>query len=206
MRDLWFRSPNTELEGKNEFEYWQSQLLGATPSIASNIFRGYGLIKQGETYRGIETMMPKAIKDPMKAYRYATEGATNTKGDAIVEDVGYGDVIRQALGSTPAKLAEQYDINNAGYNLQQGILRKRQNLLNSYAKASDKGDTQKQQEITDQIVEFNEKYPEQAITGKTISRSMKTRAQNAELATGGMRYNRKLRDRILEEQAPRIYE
>lgn len=206
MRDLWFRSPNTELEGKNEFEYWQSQLLGATPSIASNIFRGYGLIKQGETYRGIETMMPKAIKDPMKAYRYATEGATNTKGDTIVEDVGYGDVIRQALGSTPAKLAEQYDINNAGYDLQQGILRKRQNLLNSYAKASDKGDTQKQQEITDQIVEFNEKYPEQAITGKTISRSMKTRAQNAELATGGMRYNRKLRDRILEEQAPRIYE
>lgn len=206
MRDLWFRSPNTELEGKNEFEYWQSQLLGATPSIASNIFRGYGLIKQGETYRGIETMMPKAIKDPMKAYRYATEGATNTKGDTIVEDVGYGDVIRQALGSTPAKLAEQYDINNAGYNLQQGILRKRQNLLNSYAKASDKGDTQKQQEITDQIVEFNEKYPEQAITGKTISRSMKTRAQNAELATGGMRYNRKLRDRILEDQAPRIYE
>lgn len=206
MRDLWFRSPNTELEGKNEFEYWQSQLLGATPSIASNIFRGYGLIKQGETYRGIETMMPKAIKDPMKAYRYATDGATNTKGDTIVEDVGYGDVIRQALGSTPAKLAEQYDINNAGYNLQQGILRKRQNLLNSYAKASDKGDTQKQQEITDQIVEFNEKYPEQAITGKTISRSMKTRAQNAELATGGMRYNRKLRDRILEEQAPRIYE
>lgn len=206
MRDLWFRSPNTELEGKNEFEYWQSQLLGATPSIASNIFRGYGLIKQGETYRGIETMMPKAIKDPMKAYRYATDGATNTKGDTIVEDVGYGDVIRQALGSTPAKLAEQYDINNAGYNLQQGILRKRQNLLNSYAKASDKGDTQKQQEITDQIVEFNEKYPEQAITGKTITRSMKTRAQNAELATGGMRYNRKLRDRILEEQAPRIYE
>jgi hypothetical protein len=206
MRDLWFRSPNSELEGKNEFEYWQSQLLGATPSIASNIFRGYGLIKQGETYRGIEAMMPKAIKDPMKAYRYATEGATNTKGDTIVEDVGYGDVIRQALGSTPAKLAEQYDINNAGYNLQQGILRKRQNLLNSYAKASDKGDTQKQQEITDQIVEFNEKYPEQAITGKTITRSMKTRAQNAELATGGMRYNRKLRDRILEEQAPRIYE
>lgn len=206
MRDLWFRSPNTELEGKNEFEYWQSQLLGATPSIASNIFRGYGLIKQGETYRGIETMMPKAIKDPMKAYRYATDGATNLKGDTIVEDVSTADVIRQALGSTPAKLAEQYDINNAGYDLQQGILRKRQTLLNDYAKANDKGDEEKQGKIIDQIEQFNEKYPEQAITSKTISRSMKTRAENAELATGGMRYNRKLRDRILEEQAPRIYE
>lgn len=206
MPDLWFRSPSSELEGKSEFEYWQSQLLGATPSIASNVFRGFNLIKQGETYRGIETAMPKWIKDPMKAYRYATEGATNLKGDTIVDDVSTADVIRQALGSTPAKLAEQYDINNRGYNLQQGILRKRQRLMDSYAKAGDKGDTAKQQEIIDQIVDFNGKYPEQAITGKTITRSMKTRAQNAESATGGMRYNRKLRDRILEDQAPRIYE
>src|SRR5690606_35151191 len=132
-------------------------LLGATPSIASNIFRGYGLIKQGETYRGIETMMPKAIKDPMKAYRYATDGATNLKGDTVVDDVSTADVIRQALGSTPAKLAEQYDINNAGYNLQQGILRKRQSLLNDYARASDKGDDAKQDKIIDQIEEFNGK-------------------------------------------------
>lgn len=95
--------PSTELEGKSEFEYWQSQLLGATPSIASNIFRGFNLMKQGETYRGIETMMPKAVKDPMKAFRYATEGATNLKGDTIVDDVGYGDVIRQALGFYPGE-------------------------------------------------------------------------------------------------------
>lgn len=206
MRDLWFRSPSTELEGKSEFEYWQSQLLGATPSIASNIFRGFNLMKDGETYRGIETMMPKAIKDPMKAYRYATEGATNLKGDTIVDDVGYGDVIRQALGSTPAKLAEQYDINNAGYNLQQTILRQRSKLMDGYWKADKKGDDAAKDKIVDEITKFNEKYPEQAITGKSIKSSMKTRAQNAESATGGMRYNRKLRERILEEQAPRIYD
>lgn len=206
MPDLWFRSPSSQLDGKQEFEYWQSQLLGATPSIVSNVFRGFNLIKQGETYRGIETAAPKWIKDPMKAYRYATEGATNLKGDTIVDNVSAGDVIRQALGSTPAKLAEQYDINNRGFNLQQTILQKRQQLMNNYAKAGEKGDDAKQQEIVDQIVEFNGKYPEQAITGKSISRSMKTRAENAEMATGGMRYNRKLRDRILEDQAPRIYE
>lgn len=206
MKDLWFRSPNSELEGKGEFEYWQSQMLGAVPSIGQNAFRGLQLIKDGQIYRGIETSMPAFIKNPMKAYRYATEGATNTKGDTIVEDVGWGDITKQALGFTPAKLAEQYDLNNAGYNMQSKILKTRQNLMNDYYKAFKKDDEEGQSKAIDKISDFNAKYPEQAITNKSIKSSMKTRAKNAESATGGMRYNNKLRERILEEQAPRIYD
>lgn len=205
MRDLWFRSPSTQLEGKGEADYWKAQLLGAAPSIADNIVRGYGLLKEGQTYRGIETMMPKAIKDPMKAFRYSTEGATNKRGDVIVEDIGTMDIIRQALGFVPAKIAEQYDINNAGYNLQQTILRKRQQLMDEWWKAEEKEDEAKLESLEKDIEAYNDKYPEQEITPKTLRRSARTREDNAENATGGIRYNRKLRDRILEEQAPTIY-
>lgn len=205
MRDLWFRSPSTQLEGKDEADYWKAQLLGAAPSIADNIVRGYGLLKEGQTYRGIETMMPKAIKDPMKAFRYSTEGATNKRGDVIVEDIGTMDIIRQALGFVPAKIAEQYDINNAGYNLQQTILRKRQQLMDEWWKAEEKEDESKLEILEKDIEAYNDKYPEQEITPKTLRRSARTREDNAENATGGIRYNRKLRDRILEEQAPTIY-
>lgn len=205
MRDLWFRSPSSQLEGKDEADYWKAQLLGAAPSIADNIVRGYGLLKEGQTYRGIETMMPKAIKDPMKAIRYGTEGATNKRGDTIVEDIDALDVIRQALGFVPAKIAEQYDINNAGYNLQQTIIRKRQALMDAWWKAEEAGDDAKLDSLEADIDAYNDKYPEQEITPKTLRRSAKTREDNAENATGGMRYNRKLRDRILEEQAPTIY-
>lgn len=205
MRDLWFRSPSTQLEGKDEADYWKAQLLGAAPSIADNIVRGYGLLKEGQTYRGIETMMPKAIKDPMKAFRYSTEGATNKRGDVIVEDIGTMDIIRQALGFVPAKIAEQYDINNAGYNLQQTILRKRQQLMDEWWKAEEKEDEAKLESLEKDIEAYNDKYPEQEITPKTLRRSARTREDNAENATGGIRYNRKLRDRILEEQAPTIY-
>ena len=205
MRDLWFRSPSTQLEGKDEADYWKAQLLGAAPSIADNIVRGYGLLKEGQTYRGIETMMPKAIKDPMKAFRYSTEGATNKRGDVIVEDIGTMDIIRQALGFVPAKIAEQYDINNAGYNLQQTILRKRQQLMDEWWKAEEKEDESKLESLEKDIEAYNDKYPEQEITPKTLRRSARTREDNAENATGGIRYNRKLRDRILEEQAPTIY-
>ena len=205
MRDLWFRSPSSQLEGKDEADYWKAQLLGAAPSIADNIVRGYGLLKEGQVYRGIETMMPKAIKDPMKAFRYSTEGATNKRGDVIVEDIDTLDIIRQALGFVPAKIAEQYDINNAGYNLQQTIVRKRQALMDSWWKAEEAGDEAKLDSLEADIDAYNDKYPEQEITPKTLRRSAKTREDNAENATGGMRYNRKLRDRILEEQAPTIY-
>ena len=205
MRDLWFRSPSTQLEGKDEADYWKAQLLGAAPSIADNIVRGYGLLKEGQTYRGIETMMPKAIKDPMKAIRYSAEGATNKRGDVIVEDIDTLDIIRQALGFVPAKIAEQYDINNAGYNLQQTILRKRQQLMDEWWKAEEKEDEAKLESLEKDIEAYNDKYPEQEITPKTLRRSARTREDNAENATGGIRYNRKLRDRILEEQAPTIY-
>ena len=205
MRDLWFRSPSTQLEGKDEADYWKAQLLGAAPSPVDNIVRGYGLLKEGQTYRGIETMMPKAIKDPMKAFRYSTEGATNKRGDTIVENIDTLDVIRQALGFIPAKIAEQYDINNAGYNLQQTIIRKRQVLMDAWWKAEEAGEEAKLDSLEKDIDAYNDKYPEQEITPKTLRRSARTREDNAENATGGMRYNRKLRDRILEEQAPAIY-
>ncbi len=205
MKDLWFRSPSTQLEGKQEAEYWKSQLLGAVPSIGDNMFRGYQLIKEGQTYRGIEAMMPKAIKDPMKAYRYATEGATNKRGDVIVDNVTAADVIRQALGFTPAKLAEQYDINNANYNKQQAIMGERKQLMDQWFKAEEKGDDAALDKLEKKIDEYNDKYPEQEIRPKNLNQSAKTRQRNAEDATGGMRYNRKLRDRILEEQAPSIY-
>lgn len=205
MRDLWFRSPSSQLEGKDEADYWKAQLLGAAPSIADNIVRGYGLLKEGQIYRGIETMMPKAIKDPMKAIRYGTEGATNKRGDTIVEDIDSLDIIRQALGFVPAKIAEQYDINNAGYNLQQTIIRKRQALMDAWWKAEEAGQEAKLDSLEKDIEAYNDKYPEQEITPKTLRRSARTREDNAENATGGMRYNRKLRDRILEEQPPTIY-
>lgn len=205
MKDLWFRSPSTQLEGKAEAEYWKSQLLGAAPSMADNIIRGFQMLTDGQTYRGIETILPKALKDPMKAYRYATEGAENKRGDKIVDEVGGFDVLRQALGFTPAKLAEQYQINNAGYSLQQTIMNKRKQLMDSYWKAEQAGDEAALDKLDKQIDEFSDKYPEQEITPKSLMQSAKTRERNAEGAEGGMRYNSKLRDRILEDRAPSIY-
>lgn len=206
MPDLWFRSPNRQLEGKEEFQYWQSQLLGAAPSMLENVVRGYSMVTKGQTYKGIETMMPKAIKDPMKAYRYATEGLKNAKGDTIVDDVSAADVFKQAIGFTPARIAEQYQTNNANYNKQQAIMGQRTQLLTDFKEAMKAGDEKQTDKVRARIIEFNEKYPEQGLKAKNLQQSMKADARNRAKATNGMLYNPKLKGRILDEQSPSIYE
>ena len=204
MPDLWFRSPDSQMESEEALQYWQSQLLGAVPSIGAQIARGVKYIGQGEEYRGIETMMPKMLKDPMKSYRFATEGAKNMKGDTVA-DVTWSDVVKQATGFTPARISEQYKINNLNYNKQQQVLKARKELMDGYYKAVKADDSAAVDEVLSRIEKHNEKNPDQPITPKGLIQSIKTRERGADSAVGGMRYNTKLRERILEEQAPSIY-
>lgn len=204
MPDLWFRSPDSEKEGEEALQFWQSQLLGAVPSIGAQFARGLSYIGKGEEYRGIETMMPKMLKDPMKSYRFATEGAKNMKGDTVA-DVTWQDVVKQATGFTPARISEQYKINNLNYNKQQQVLKARKELMDGYYKAVKADDNAAVDEVISRIEKHNEKNPDQPITPKGLIQSIKTRERGADNAVGGMRYNTKLRDRILEEQAPSIY-
>ena len=204
MPDLWFRSPDSEKEGEEAMNFWVSQLLGAVPAIATQMFRGVSYIKKGEEYRGIETMLPKMLKDPMKSYRYATEGAKNMKGDTVAE-VRWPDVVKQATGFTPARISEQYKINNLNYNKQQLILKSRKQLMDDYYKATQADDEKAVDEVISKIEKHNEKNPDQPITAKGLIQSAKTRQKGSETAVGGMRYNNKLRERILEDQAPSIY-
>ena len=204
MPDLWFRSPDSEKEGEEALNYWVSQLLGAVPAIGFQIARGVSYIKKGEEYRGIETMLPKMLKDPMKSYRYATEGAKNMKGDTVAE-VRWPDVVKQATGFTPARISEQYKINNLNYNKQQLILKSRKQLMDDYYKATQADDEKAVDEVISKIEKHNEKNPDQPITAKGLIQSAKTRQKGSENAVGGMRYNNKLRERILDDQAPSIY-
>lgn len=204
MPDLWFRSPDSEKEGEEAMNFWVSQLLGAVPAIAAQMVRGVSYIKKGEEYRGIETMLPKMLKDPMKAYRYATDGAKNMKGDTVAE-VRWPDVVKQATGFTPARISEQYKINNLNYNKQQLILKSRKQLMDDYYKATQADDEKAVDEVLSKIEKHNEKNPDQPITAKGLIQSVKNRQKGSENAVGGMRYNNKLRERILEDQAPSIY-
>jgi len=203
--DLWFRSDDRDREGQEAYNYWLQQVLGASVAIPANWVRGVGQISQGYTWRGIESIVPKAIRDPLRAYRYATEGATTKDGDPIVDDVNGWDVFKQAIGFSPAAINEQYKLNNVNMNKQKAILGQRSRLLADYYKADKAGDEQRLEEVGKKIDEYSDKYPEMQIDNKALRRSMKNRDRYRDSNTGGMSYNNHLRDRLIEEQPAKIY-
>ena len=210
MPDLWFRSPSSESDmddWKSYLQYYTFQSLGASFASLYNFAKGADQVAQGEIYRGVETVMPSMFKNPMKAYRYATEGVTNMRGDTIAEATN-ADVFKQALGFTPARIAEQYKTNNASYNKQQLIAKQRKEILDMYYKAYH-GAEQVDEKLLDKADAkrdaFNDKYPEKVISGPGIKRSIDEKIKGGQNAVGGMRYDRKLRDRLIEDQSPSIY-
>lgn len=203
MPDLWFRSPDRELEGATEFDYWAMQVLGAGVGILRNAWTGASMIADGHVYRGIETIMPKFAKDLMRSTRYMREGARTLKGDPIIEEMGAADAIKQALGFTPAELAERYDQNRSMKNREQRILDERSLILSDFdlvQRASD--DTTG---IEARLKAFNEKYPDYPITVRSLRQSMRSREQMRERKIGGVSLNPRLADRLREEAPPLVY-
>ncbi|MFG1462125.1 PLxRFG domain-containing protein [Xanthobacter sp. DSM 24535] len=206
MPDLWFRSPDRQLEGADAYHYWQDQMLGASFGILQNGFRGYQMISEGHVYRGIETIAPKAIRDLMRTYRYATEGATTLKGNELVDRVSAADLLKQALGFTPAQIAERYQLNSWQMNRQSDLNDERRRLLTDYARASKYGDDKALKAVEEGIVLFNSKETGDPITGKTIIQSMRAREKANDRNENGINLKPKLKDYIQSKSAPAIYD
>nr|RDS95200.1 PLxRFG domain-containing protein [Cereibacter sphaeroides f. sp. denitrificans] len=198
MPELWFRAPDRQMEGDDLYAYWVEQVIGPVPAIGASIFTGIGLAADGNVYRGVETAVPKFVRDAMKGFRYMTEGVTTRKGDTILEDVSPAQAITQALGFSPAKVSERYEINNRRMNAQKRIEDDRREILNEITKALRAGE-RPSREAFDQVAEFNRAHPQFAITGDTIRRSLRSRIKAGQdiAEGGGIRLNDKLEREIM---------
>jgi hypothetical protein len=203
MPELWFRSPNRQLEGSDAYNHWVAQLLGPAGGIAENMFRGVELVTDGEVWRGAELMVPKAIRDQLRFVRYLNEGVTTYKGDPLLDDISAHDAIVQAIGFSPARVSERYEQNRRLMNAQVRIEDEKRKILADITRYIREG-----KEISPRALrrrdEFNQKYPTFAITPETIQRSFKARQRMSEQMDGGVRINPKLDRYLRENMAPSI--
>lgn len=211
MPDLWFRSPNRELQGKDEYQYWLSQTLGATTGIGEAIFTGANVALDGDVARGIEMAAPKFVRDLMKSYRYATDGLQSFDGDEILsaDSMGPQDLLAQAMGFTPARVSETWERNNALKGAEHKVVAQRQQLVNAFAMAAIAHDEDALKEALDDIRAFNAVplHFGVAIKKETLERSLKTRASNrAKREDGVLIRDKILNARLRAELADRLHE
>jgi hypothetical protein len=186
MADIWFRSDDRDVDLKEWWTTIGNEVLGPVFGIGESVVRGI-VAAQDDPYRGIETAMPKAVKDQFKAWRYLTEGATSMRGDTISEP-SVGDAIRQSLGFFPQELSHRYRLNTEVKNIEGRILDERQRLLGELYQARLNRDRDATSAAIDDIKAFN-KIPINRgarINGETIERSFKARQSTTRRADFGI--------------------
>nr|DAS73004.1 MAG TPA: Chromatin remodeling complex ATPase [Caudoviricetes sp.] len=93
---------------------WQ-ELLGAPWSAIKDVGQGSAELAKGNLLKGMEKILPAALASPVKAYREATEGITNTRNAPVffgreqLKLSPAGAVIR-GLGFNPADISEKREI------------------------------------------------------------------------------------------------
>jgi hypothetical protein len=205
MPELWFRKSDRQLEGDDQYNYWLQQMVGAAPGIVENVWRGTNLALDGEIWRGVETASPKFVRDLMKGFRYFDEGVTTIKGDPLLDDLPAGDAFLQALGFTPAQVAERYEANTRLKNAEKRITDQRRSILADVTGALRDGE-QMTAGMMDAINAFNAANPDYPITADTIKRSLRARMRASEDMEGGIRINPRIDQRLRDGAAPAIYQ
>lgn len=190
MPDFFIRAPDADLDGRD----WMKELLvglwGATGSTLVNMGDAYQQISDGKTFRGVEMAAPKFAKDLLKTYRYLNEGVLTRKGDPVVERdrLDPWDYIAQAVGFTPAKIAETYDRNSALRTAEGAVMDERRELMNRYALAYRLGDDDARADAIAAIKKFNRvpMHRAVAITADSLRQSLKARIRNATKQEDGL--------------------
>jgi hypothetical protein len=158
--------------------YFIEHLFGPTFSTARTVLQdGPAMMANGQYERGLEKMMPSFIKNPLKALRFATEGAKNPNGASLVDDVNGYNQFMQIFGFTPENVSEAYIEGGFKKQIDLKLSQRRDGLLDALYLAKSNGDTDMEDRIYEKIERFNEKNPDKpyVITNSGINTSMKAR-------------------------------
>jgi hypothetical protein len=208
--ELWWRGIDTDIGDRHAWGEILSQASGAGPGTLATIAEGLQIASEGEVWRGIEKMLPKALKDVMQSVRFADEGAKTLKGDPLLdEELQPWELAAKALGFGPSRLADRYAENRAEVDRKKRIEERHSDLSGRLAqsridaamaqRAGDTGKFEKAQaswdKALDDVRRYNQKQPTFPVTGDTVMRSARSRVRARALAKEGVFLNRKLPER-----------
>jgi hypothetical protein len=182
------------LEGARAAEAWMTAALGPVAGIGLSGAKGMASIAEGDYLRGLESMLPVAVRNPIKALRYNLDGAKDKTGIPIVADTSEMDEVGQLLGFSPSRVREAMEGKSAVYRADRKLLDRRQGLVEQWANARQAGDDEGQAEIREEIAAFNEKNPGRRITMPNLIQSLRMRHKRIRESEDGVYLPKKRQD------------
>jgi hypothetical protein len=177
---------------------------GPVYGIATKVERGVNQIRDGHIERGVENILPSALSNVLKGFRYATSGTTTLRGDAITGDVNPANAIAQAFGFAPANYTRQLEITAREKGMDKAATADRTKFLNKMYIAKRFNDTEGVADARADLEKLYEKHPGFKKFGtldETIARSMRQHALTTEQMKpfAGVTISKAMRDEILQD-------
>ena len=194
-----FRTDEQRLAEVGLGPYFIEHFFGpAYQVLAINPGRAAKLWHEGHTERALETMMPVFVKNPMKAFRMATEGATTKDGVKVIDEVGPISSFLQIWGFTNSELAEAYARANSMKQAEKQILDRKTSLVNLHYLAKINGDQDMLTKVNADIADFNQVFP-RSITFETLRRSEAQHQVRLRKSVDGVYLSKKYAKKIQED-------
>jgi hypothetical protein len=203
MNSLLYRPPIIEKDQPAAYTLLE-QLGGPAVGIYLSFDRGYDLFNEGEFVRGTEAILPAAFRNVLKSGKQFFTGEVATRrGDAVVEDIGLGQILGQLAGFANADVIRQYAINKNERRKDTYLTTTRTRLLRAANIAAAERDTDGYKDAMKRIREYNKNLPRASrskliILPDTIKKSrtaFNTRTSNM---IGGIEYTPEMRRSLKE--------
>lgn len=194
LDNLIFPDIREGLEGKMWAQEMATGLLGPVVGIGINGARGAQLLAEGDFMRGLESMMPVVPRNAIKSARFLQEGAKDSTGITIKDDVSALGIAGQLVGFSPSEVRLAFEGRSAVMNSDRRLNVRRAELLGQFSHAVMKKDSEAQAEAREEIKAFNEKNPGRRITSPQMWQSVRARQRRIDQAQDGVYLPRNRRD------------
>lgn len=186
LNQLVFPDIQDGLAGK---KWAESLVVGSTGAVVGagiGAADGVQKILDGRYMEGLESMLPVAIRNPLKAVRYATDGQVDKSGITVKDDFNLFELAGQAAGFRSSDLALKQEGKSAVYRRDRALSAARAKILSAMAKAVVEQDAAALRELRSVVAQWNRKHPERAIKSENIMSSVRNRQRRVAGAKDGI--------------------
>jgi len=185
---LWFRddTPAANLEA-SFYELVAKAFLGPTAGLGANFARSVEAFKNGDYNKAIEGLMPAAIRNPMRSYRFLDEGMMANNGTLINPPEYYSAwrLFGQTLGFQDTTTAQMQRMNFLVKGFETDLEQRRSRVLEGLYSANlafqrdpSADNLEKIMQKETDIMNFNYQFPTYGVNRATIKSSLRGREEN----------------------------
>nr|WP_101119034.1 PLxRFG domain-containing protein [Neisseria meningitidis] len=186
LNQLIFPDIQDGLAGK---KWAESLVVGSTGAVVGagiGAADGVQKILDGRYMEGLESMLPVAIRNPLKAVRYATDGQVDKSGITVKDDFNLFELAGQAAGFRSSDLALKQEGKSAVYRRDRALSAARAKILSAMAKAVMEQDAAALRALRSVVAQWNRKHPERAIKSENIMAGVRNRQRRVAGAKDGI--------------------